>query len=123
MPRVLVVDDEPMIALLLGDWLGELGHEVLGPARNAAQALALIEAKRPDAAIVDVSLGRETGYPVAERLTKLGVPFVFATGRAEGTLQAPFTDAPIMCKPFDYAAVEAAIAQMLGAKSAQNEKE
>ncbi len=113
MARILVADDEPMISLLLEDWLDELGYEAVGPARTVAAALALIGSKPPDAAIVDVTLGRETGYPIAERLTELGIPFVFATGQAEGTLQAPFTDAPMLSKPFDFAAVEAAVARML----------
>ena len=61
--RVLIVEDEPMISLLLEDWLNELGHEVVGPARDSRSALALIGSASPDAAIVDVSLRGETGYP------------------------------------------------------------
>ncbi len=114
MARVLIVDDEPMIALLLEDWLNELGHEVVGPARNVASALALIGSAAPDAAIVDVTLGKETGYPVAMRLAEREIPFVFATGRAEGSLLPPFEGAPMLAKPFDFAAVQAAVALMLG---------
>jgi CheY-like chemotaxis protein len=117
MARILIVDDEPMISLLLEDWLGELGHETVGPARSVATALDLIGAQPPDVAIVDVSLGRETGFPIAERLSRLGIPFVFATGQAEGTLPPPFSDAPMLSKPFDFAAVEGAIARMLGKAS------
>jgi CheY-like chemotaxis protein len=117
MARILIADDEPMIALLLADWLEELGHETAGPVRNVASALSLIASKPLDAAIVDVGLGRETGYPIAARLAELGIPFVFATGQAEGTLQAPFTNARILSKPFDFAGVEAALAQMLGKAS------
>lgn len=113
MPRILIVDDEPMIALLMEDWLGELGHDVAGPARDVASALALIGSAPLDAAIVDVTLGKETGYPIAERLAERKIPFVFATGRAEGSLQPPFADAPMLTKPFDFAAVQAAIAKML----------
>ena len=114
MARILIADDEPMISLLLEDWLGELGHDVLGPVRAVAPALMLIDSTPPDAAIVDVTLGKETGYPIAERLAALKIPFVFATGRAEGSLQPPFTDAPVLAKPFDFADVQAAIARMLG---------
>ena len=110
--RILIVDDEPMISLLLEDWLGELGHEVVGPAHNVASALALIGPGFPDAAIVDVSLRGETGYPIAERLAEQGIPFVFATGLAEGSLPPPFENASMLSKPFDSAAVEAAIARM-----------
>ncbi len=83
MSRILVVDDEPMISMLLADWLDELGHETLGPSHDAASALALIEASPPDAAIVDVSLGAESGYRVAECLAKRNIPFVFATGHTK----------------------------------------
>ncbi len=110
--RILIVDDEPMIALLLEDWLEELGYEVVGPARNVASALALIGSASPDAAIVDVSLRGETGYPIAERLAECKIPFVFATGHAGGSLPPPFENAPMLNKPFDCAAIQAAIARM-----------
>ncbi len=114
MARILIVDDEPMIALLLEDWLTELGHEVVGPARNVTSALALIGSAALDAAIVDVTLGKETGYPIAERLAERNIPFVFATGHAEGSLPPPFAGAPMLTKPFDFAAVQAAVARMTG---------
>jgi CheY-like chemotaxis protein len=110
--RILIVDDEPMISLLLEDWLDELGHEVVGPARNVASALALIGTTPPDAAIVDVSLRGENSYPIAERLSERKIPFVFATGHAEGSLPPPFENAPMLSKPFDCAAVQEAIARM-----------
>ena len=74
MPRVLVVEDEPLISLLLADWLDELGHDVIGPARDVKSALALIDSAALDAAIVDVTLGRETGYPIAECLARQNIP-------------------------------------------------
>ncbi|MGO9483177.1 MAG: response regulator [Rhodomicrobium sp.] len=113
MPRILIVDDEPLISMLLEDWLNELGHEVVGPANNVASALALIESGGPNAAILDVTLGSETGYPVAERLAERNIPFVFATGHAEGSLLPPHAGAPVLTKPFDFAAVRAAIAGMV----------
>ncbi len=112
--RILIVDDEPMISMLLEDWVEELGHEVVGPARDVASALALIGPASPDAAIVDVSLRGETGYPIAERLAEHKIPYVFATGHAGGSLPPPYDNAPMLGKPFDYAAVEAAIASMKG---------
>jgi CheY-like chemotaxis protein len=110
--RILIVDDEPMISLLLEDWVEELGHEVVGPACNVASALALIGSASPDAAIVDVSLRGESGYPIAEHLAERKIPFVFATGHAGGSLPPPFEDAPMLGKPFDFAAVETVIARM-----------
>jgi CheY-like chemotaxis protein len=114
MSRILVVDDEPMVAALLADWLEELGHETIGPAYNAASALAMISAGTPDAAIVDVSLGRETGYPIAERLHKLDVPFAFATGHAEESLSPQFTGRRIIAKPFDFEALRTVVDEMIG---------
>ena len=74
MSRILIVDDEPMIAMMLADWVSELGHEAVGPSHNAHAALALIAESSPDAAIVDVSLGEGSGYPVAECLTERNIP-------------------------------------------------
>ena len=80
--RVLVVEDEYLIAIELKRWLQEAGVEVIGPVPDAEQALDLIEDEgAPDAAVLDVNLGvGETVYPVADRLAALGVPFLFATG-------------------------------------------
>ncbi|MGA9767237.1 MAG: response regulator [Rhodomicrobium sp.] len=114
MSRILVVDDEPMITLLLGGWLDELGHEMAGPTHNAASALALIEASPPDAAIVDVSLGAETGYPVAESLAKRNIPFVFATGHSATDLPPGFAGRNVLTKPFDFACVRAAVSELIG---------
>jgi DNA-binding response OmpR family regulator len=113
MARFLIADDEAMISFLLQEWLEEMGYEAVGPARNVATALALIDAQRLDGAIVDVGLGRESGYPIAERLAQRGIPFVFGTGRAEGSLQPPFAAARVLTKPFGYSEFEAAIAWML----------
>jgi CheY-like chemotaxis protein len=114
MARILIVDDEPMIAAMLADWVAELGHEAAGPASNVASALALIESAAPDAAIVDISLGAETGYPIAGRLAEGKIPFFFASGYAEGSLTPPFSGARVITKPFDFAGVQAAVAEMIG---------
>ncbi|MGO8955459.1 MAG: response regulator [Rhodomicrobium sp.] len=119
MPHILVVDDEPMISMLLADWLEELGYQILGPSRNVKSALSLIEASPPDAAIIDVSLGAENGYPVADCLSKSNIPFVFATGRAEGSLEPRFGPVRILVKPFDFAAVQAIVAEMIGSTTSR----
>lgn len=77
--RILVVEDEPLIAMMVEDMLAELGAQVIGPAGSLAEALLLAE-EQIDAALLDVNLEGERVYPVAERLTVRGVPFVFATG-------------------------------------------
>jgi CheY-like chemotaxis protein len=81
--RVLLVEDEYLIAETMEEWLRMAGAEVIGPVPSVAHALALIEGAAPrlDGAVLDVSLGRgETARPIADRLNELGVPFVFATG-------------------------------------------
>jgi CheY-like chemotaxis protein len=114
MSRILIVDDEPMIAKLLSDWLDELGHETLGPTHNCASALALIEQTLPDAAIIDLSLGgSESGYPVAHSLAGRNVPFVFATGHTAGDLSPGFEGSSVLAKPFDFAAVQHAVKEMM----------
>ncbi len=83
MARVLIVDDEPLIAMLAQDWLEDLGHQTVGPAHDLKTALTL--AMEPlDAAILDVSLGADKSYEVARRLRAQDVPFAFATGHAPG---------------------------------------
>ena len=113
MSRILIVDDEPMIAMLLADWVSELGHEAVGPTHNTHAALAMIANSTPDAAIVDVSLGEGSGYPVAECLAKRNIPFVFATGHAQQSLAACFASTPVLVKPFDFADDHAAIDTMI----------
>ena len=80
MPRILIVDDDPVTSLLLSDLLVEPGHETLGPVHSVSAALALLDNCQADAAIIDVRLGAEDGHPVADRLARENVPFIFATG-------------------------------------------
>ena len=78
--RVLVIEDEMMIAMLLEDMLADLGHQVVGVAGRLDVALELARDADADLAILDVDLGGESSFPVAEVLTSRGLPFLFATG-------------------------------------------
>jgi CheY-like chemotaxis protein len=79
--RILVVEDEYLIAMDLKRWLRGAGVEVIGPVPSVEQALDLIEEGALDAAVLDINLGNgEVVYPVADRLSALGVPYLFATG-------------------------------------------
>ena len=102
MPRILILEDEPLIAAMMGDWLREMGCEVVGPAHNVGGALALLDHNEIDAAILDLSLQGSNCYPVAAALRGRGVPIAFATGHAIGTLAEDYRDAPILAKPFDF---------------------
>ena len=94
-PRVLVLEDEPLIAMMLRTWLTELGCETVGPAHTVPSALALIEEGPLDGAILDVSIGDQDCSPVAEALRHKGIPFALATGPCTRGLSAAFADAPV----------------------------
>ena len=102
MSRVLLVEDEALIALDLARQLRDAGHEVVGPCRSEAEALRRIEEARPEAAVLDYSLrGTETSEGIAHDLIARGVPFAFLTGHAASGLIArgPFADRPRLTKP------------------------
>lgn len=119
MPRILVVDDEPLIAMLVEDWLTELGCEVVGPVRSVNDGLALAANAALDGAILDIRLGGETSYPVAGALRERGIPFAFATGQGDPDPGSGF-DAPLLlAKPFDFAAVQDIVAKLLSGHAGQ----
>lgn len=101
--RVLVVEDEALVAMLLEDELTEAGAEVLGPKVDIDGALRLIETAAPgciDLAVLDFNLRGASAAPVAAALVQRGIPFVIATGYADGHMaEAP--GAPVLCKPYD----------------------
>jgi CheY-like chemotaxis protein len=105
--RVLVVEDEYVIALDLASALAELGAEVIGPVPSVDQALSVIRehAGELDAAVLDINLGSETAYPVAELLRERRVPFVFATGYDGWSIPDAYGDVPRCFKPVDAADV------------------
>jgi CheY-like chemotaxis protein len=110
MPCILILDDDPETSRLLHDLLVELGYETLGPAHSVSTALALLDASRPDAAIIDVRLETEDSYPVADRLVRENVPFMFATGYGGETIPERFEGARVLPKPFGFEAVQTAVA-------------
>jgi len=98
--RVLVVEDELMIRMLLEDMLGELGYTVAAQAARIDEALDAAKNVAFDVAILDVNLNGETIVPVAEALDARGMPFVFATGYADAVLPEAFRNRPMLKKPF-----------------------
>jgi two-component SAPR family response regulator len=98
--RILIVEDELLLAMDYEEMLRREGFLVLGPVGRQASALALLERERPDAAILDVNLAGERSTAVAEALAKRGVPFVVVSGYAERTLSEPvLRGAPRLDKP------------------------
>ncbi len=98
--RVLIVEDEMMISMLLEDLLQELGYETVGPATIPERALAMARSEQIDAAILDVNLNGQNTFPVAEILHERGIPFVFATGYGTDGVAERFRNRPILSKPF-----------------------
>ena len=109
--RVLVVEDEMMIAMLIEEMLAELGHTVVGAAPTLAAALDLARSKAGqfDVAILDINLGGERSFPVARLLSEAGAPFIFATGYGTLGLDEGFRDAITLNKPFQMQDLAAAL--------------
>jgi CheY-like chemotaxis protein len=98
--RVLVVEDEMLIGMLLEDMLHDLGHEVAAVVPRLKDALAAVDRETYDLAILDVHLQGESAFPVADALITKGVPFVFATGYGERGLPEDYRGRPVLQKPF-----------------------
>ncbi len=98
--RVLVVEDEAMIAMLIEDMLLGMGCTMLGPATDTARALSIIEDDQFDVAVLDVNLAGERTTSIATALRAKNIPFVFATGYGTSGIDEEFRDWPILIKPF-----------------------
>jgi CheY-like chemotaxis protein len=98
--RVLIVEDEGGIALLIEEMLEQLGCEVAGSIATVAKALTFVATQSFDCALLDVNLGGQMVFPVAEALRKRNLPFVFSTGYGRMGLPDTFADCPILNKPF-----------------------
>lgn len=109
--RVLLVEDEPLIAMMLEDFLDALDRQVAGTADSVAAALPLVEAGNVDAAILDVNLrGGEKSFAIADALAAKDIPFVFATGGGGDEIAPEHRDRPRLAKPFTMDGVEKALA-------------
>lgn len=115
--RILVVEDEPIIAMALEDMLLDLGCEVVGPASTLPEAQALAETADIDAALLDININAGRSYVIADELRRRAVPFAFATGYGEEGIENGGGDAPVLQKPYRQAQVEAVLRQLLGAGS------
>jgi CheY-like chemotaxis protein len=98
--RVLLVEDQMIVAMQIEDMLHAAGCEVVGPVGTLQAALALAHEEALDAAVLDVNLDGEKVYPAAEELQARGIPFIFASGYGESTLPENWRDQPRVSKPF-----------------------
>jgi CheY-like chemotaxis protein len=111
--RILLVEDEAIIAFALEDILEELGCTVVGPAMHLDEALALARCEAFDAAILDVNLNDARSYPVAAEIERRGMPFVFASGYDPGSLEWSGRPVELLSKPYRKDQVEAALSKAL----------
>ena len=111
--RVLVVEDEMLVLMLIEDMLGELGCESVTAAATVDQALAMIDAQCFDAALLDLNLNGNKGHAVADALAARGVPFVFSTGYSDNDMAGGHRDRPLLKKPFQYEELVAMLTGLL----------
>lgn len=112
--RVLVCEDEMLVAMLIEDILEEMGCETVGVVGSVAQALSIIDSGVPlDAAILDINLGGTRSYPVADALSARDTPFLFSTGYSTESVPAQYDAVPRLQKPFRRADLEHMLKEML----------
>ena len=100
--RILVIEDEYLLADDMGQALAQLGAEVIGPVPSLKRAVEILDADRPiDAAVLDIDLRSQASFPIADMLMARGVPFVFASGYGRAALPSRYEDTPLWVKPFD----------------------
>ena len=114
-PRILVLEDEMIIAMFAEMSLEEIGCDVAGPFGKVEDALAELERAPPDAALLDLNLGRGvTSLPVARALAARGIPFAYMSGDAGEAIPAEDRGRPRLQKPFSGKELQAAVATLLG---------
>jgi CheY-like chemotaxis protein len=112
--RVLLVEDQWIIAMVLRTTLTDLGCTVLEPVATAPEALNLLAAERPDAALLDLNLNGTGATPVAKALTTLGIPFAVVVAPTDTLTEPLFGGVPRVVKPFVPEQIEAVLRQLMG---------
>lgn len=111
--RVLLVEDEAILAMSVEDMLTQLGCVVVGPALTIAHASALASSERLDAALLDINVGGGNSFAIAEVLKDRAVPFCFITGYGRDGVPEQFLDVPVLPKPYSGAALAGVLAELL----------
>jgi len=114
--RILVVEDEFLVAVVLEDDLRFGGHSVVGPFSNLPSALEASRRETFDLAILDINLGGTMAYLLADELAQRGIPFFFLTGYSRGDMPARFAQTPRVAKPYDTGALLATIRRVAAAR-------
>lgn len=112
MTRILIIEDEPVIATLLEEMLTEHGYKVVAVASTLAQAEALAGSLDLDVALLDVTLGSDEVFPVARLLEERNLPFVFTTGYGSAGLPPEWEGRPVFSKPYDIQALAESLSKL-----------
>ena len=109
----MLVEDDTLVAMDVCDALHNAGHGVVGPFATVGAALHVVGASLPDAAILDVDLGGELSFPVADVLARGNVPFLWLSGSSPDVIPAPHRSRPFLSKPFVPTVLLTSLAQLL----------
>lgn len=110
--RILLVEDEALVLMLLEDMLDELGHKIAATATDLAEAMELARTATYDLAIIDINLKGERTFPVAEIVQSRKLPLIFSTGYADEAIEQRFATVPVLQKPFDDRGLAGALARL-----------
>jgi two-component SAPR family response regulator len=110
--RVLVVEDQYLVANEITRAIARLGGEVVGPVPGVESALRLISEDRPDLAVLDINLNGDRVFPLARELRRMGVPLIIATGYERSAIDPEFGDAPHVTKPVTDQSLASAFSQL-----------
>jgi CheY-like chemotaxis protein len=116
-PRVLIVEDEAMILMLLEDMVCDLGGQIVGPAANFEQAMGLALQAEFDLAVLDVNVNGLAVYPIADVLRYRGIPFVFVTGYESSVVPQRYQHSCVLSKPFSHQTFSNALKEVLASSS------
>lgn len=112
--RVLVVEDEMLVAMIVEDMLTDFGCAVVGPAPNVSEATALAAGAEIDVALLDVNLSGQAVFPVADALKARSIPYAFASGYGDAGVPDAHRAAPVLQKPFRQADLQRALGALVG---------
>ena len=117
--KVLVLEDEAMVSLLIEDLLLDLGCEVLGPCMRISEANRILDSgATPDVALLDVNVAGERSFPLAERLSRANVAILFVTGYDSAGMEPRWRDHPALRKPFTHVDFESMVTKLLAGGTA-----
>lgn len=117
---ILIVEDDPFIAMDLQDTFEDAGYEVLGPVAAVDPGLAVLRSAKPSVAMLDYNLGTETSVPIAQKLDEIEIPYVFLSGQIDRVIAAHSAKPPdVIAKPFNAKKLIAHIDGLINGKAAR----